>query len=101
MKCGDHFHNHSVFLAGFGSIPRKSSMMAYGTIISYSNFDKAWEEIKDDYSIDCWKEMCKYWIYQKYLSPIPLLLVSLIFRQLGIPTDQLLTNDTELQKILN
>ena len=50
MKCEDHFMSEDVFQAGFGSTPRKSSMMAYGTILNYANFDKAWEKIKNHYS---------------------------------------------------
>lgn len=78
-----------VFQAGFGSSPRKSSLCAYGTIINYENFDKAWELIKDEYSISCWKEMCKYWIYQSYLSPIPLLFSALIYGKLGLDKEEL------------
>lgn len=86
MKCEDHFNEHMVFIAGFGSKeePRHSSMMAYGTILDYNNLDKAWESIRDEYSPDCWKEMCEYWIYQHYLSPIPVLLVCEIYRHLGL-----------------
>jgi len=88
LKCEDHFMFADVFQAGFGITPRKSSMCAYGTILDYSNFDKAWEKIKDKYNIDCWKEMCQYWIYQKYLSPIPLLFVGCIYRKLGLDLEQ-------------
>jgi len=84
LKCEDHFMFANVFQAGFGSTPRISSMCAYGTILNYENFDLAWEEIKDEYSADRWKEMCEYWIYQAYLSPIPLLFASLIYRKLGL-----------------
>lgn len=84
LKCEEHFMFADVFQAGFGSIPRKSSMCAYGTVLDYVNFDKAWEEIKDAYSPDCWKEMCEYWAYQGYLSPIPLLFVAQIYRKLGL-----------------
>lgn len=87
LKCEDHFMLSDVFQAGFGSTPRKSSMCAYGTIINYPNFDKAWETIKDEYSTDCWKEMCQYWAYQHYLSPIPVLFVHLIYRKLGLKFD--------------
>ena len=87
LKCEDHFMLADVFQAGFGSTPRKSSMCAYGTILDYGNFDKAWEEIKDQYSIDCWKEMCEYWTYQHYLSPIPVLFVCQIYRKLGLKFD--------------
>ena len=85
LKCEDHFMFADVFQAGFGSTPRKSSMCAYGTIIDYAAFDKAWETIKDEYSPDRWREMCEYWVYQHYLSPIPVLFVALIYRKLGIP----------------
>ena len=86
MSCEDHFMMGMVFIAGFGDRknPRKSSMMAYGTIIDYASFDKAWKTIKDKYSPDRWKEMCKYWIYQAYLSPIPVIFVALIYRKLGL-----------------
>jgi hypothetical protein len=84
MKCEDHFMSHWVFVAGFGKTPRQSSMMAYGTILDYAKFDEAWEKIHDKYSVDCWREMCQYWIYQSYLSPIPVLLVSQIYRKLGL-----------------
>ena len=87
LKCEEHFMFADVFQAGFGSTPRKSSMCAYGTIINFENFDKAWETIKNEYSIDCWIEMCKCWIYQYYLSPIPALLVSTIYRKLGLKFD--------------
>jgi len=73
-----------VFQAGFGKEPRKSSMMAYGTILAYDKFDETWEKVKDEYSPHCWKEMCEYWIYQHYLSPIPVLLVCLIYRKLEL-----------------
>ena len=76
-----------VFQAGFGTTPRKSSMCAYGTILEYSNFDKAWEKIKDQYSHECWKEMCEYWAHQSYLSPIPVLFVCQIYRKLGLKFD--------------
>ena len=84
LKTEDHFMFADVFQAGFGSTPRKSSMCAYGTVLDYANFDKAWEKIKDEYSLDCWKQMCKYWVYQHYLSPIPVLFASAIYRKLGI-----------------
>lgn len=86
MKCEDHFNEHSVFMAGFApkDNPRKSSMMAYGTIIDFAQLDIAWEKIKDDYSPDLWREMCKYWIFQHYLSPIPVLMVCAIYRKLGL-----------------
>jgi len=84
MKCEDHFHDHNVFQAGFGSTPRKSSIMAYGTIIVFPEFDKSWELIKDDYSVNCWEEMSKYWVYQSYLSPIPLILAHCIYDKLGL-----------------
>ncbi len=87
LKCEDHFMFADVFQAGFGSTPRKSSMCAYGTVLDYANFDKAWEKIKDEYSVDCWKEMCEYWAYQKYLSPIPVLFVCQIYRKLGLEFD--------------
>jgi len=87
LKCEDHFMLADVFQAGFGSTPRKSSMCAYGTVLDYANFDKAWETIKDQYSPDCWKEMCKYWAYQHYLSPIPVLFVCQIYRKLGLKFD--------------
>ena len=89
LKVEDHFMFADVFQAGFGSTPRKSSMMAYGTIIDFENFDIAWEKIKDDYSPDCWEEMCKYWMHQAYLSPIPVLFVHTIYRKLGltVPTE--------------
>ena len=87
LKCEDHFMSADVFQAGFGSTPRKSSMCAYGTILDYANFDKAWEEIKDAYSPDRWKEMCEYWAYQAYLSPIPVLFVAQIYRKLGLKFD--------------
>ena len=51
LKCEDHFMLADVFQAGFGSTPRKSSMCAYGTVLDYANFDKAWETIKDQYSL--------------------------------------------------
>jgi len=86
--CEDHFMLADVFQAGFGRTPRKSSMMAYGTIINFENFDKAWESIKDKYSPECWQEMCKYWEYQSYLSPIPSLLVRTIYRKLGLTFDE-------------
>jgi hypothetical protein len=89
LKCEDHFMFADVFQAGFGSVPRKSSMCAYGTIINFENFDRAWDMIKYDYSIECWKEMCKYWIYQAYLSPIPLLFSATIYRKLGLETAEL------------
>jgi len=91
LKCEDHFHLSNVFMAGFGSTPRKSSMMAYGTILDYSNFNLAWEKIQDNYSPDCWKEMSQYWLYQAYLSPIPVLLVGEIYHKLGIPLEELLS----------
>jgi len=84
LKCEDHFMFADVFQAGFSDTPRKSSMCAYGTVLDYANFDKAWEKIKDKYSPERWQEMCKYWEYQSYLSPIPLLLVSVIYRKLGL-----------------
>ena len=86
LRCENHWMDNWVFIAGFGKAeyPRKSSMMAYGTILDYTAFDKAWETIKDDYSVDCWKEMCKYWIYQHYLSFIPVIMVCQIYRKLGI-----------------
>lgn len=87
LKCEDHFMFADVFQAGFGSTPRKSSLLAYGTILNYQNFDKAWETIKDQYSADCWKELCKYWAYQHYLSPIPVLFVCQIYRKLGLVFD--------------
>jgi len=84
LKCEDHFMFADVFQTGFGSTPRKSSMCAYGTVLDYANFDTAWEKTKDTYSPECWIEMCKYWAYQGYLSPIPLLFVSQIYRKLGL-----------------
>ena len=83
LKCEDYFMLADVFQAGFGNTPRRSSMCAYGTVIDYANFDTAWEKINDEYSPDRWKEMCEYWAYQHYLSPIPVLFVSLIYRKLG------------------
>lgn len=87
LKVEDHFMSANVFQAGFGSTPRKSSLCAYGTIINYENFNKAWEEIKDQYSVDRWEEMCQYWAYQGYLSPIPVLFVCEIYRKLGMKFD--------------
>jgi hypothetical protein len=87
LKVEDHFMFADTFQAGFGSTPRKSSMCAYGTVLDYANFDKAWEKIKDKYSPDCWKEMCEYWLFQHYLSPIPVLFVSCIYRKLGLELD--------------
>ena len=84
LACEQHWVDNMVFIAGFGSIPRRSSMMAYGTVLDYNAFEKAWETIKDKYSPDCWREMCEYWIYQHYLSPIPVLLVCAIYRKLGL-----------------
>ena len=84
LKVEDHFMFADVFQAGFGNTPRKSSMCAYGTILDYANFDVAWEKIKDNYSPDCWKEMCQYWIRQHYLSPIPMLFARNIYRKLGL-----------------
>ena len=86
MGCEDHFMDNYVFVAGFGDQdnPRKSSMMAYGTILDFTNFEKAWDTIKDKYSPERWQEMCQYWIYQHYLSPIPVLLVCEIYRRLGL-----------------
>lgn len=87
LACEEHFMAEDVFQAGFGSTPRKSSLCAYGTVLDYANFNKAWEKIKDKYSVDCWKEMSKYWIYQHYLSPIPVLFVCEIYRKLGLKFD--------------
>ena len=84
LKCEDHWMEHSVFMAGFGSVPRKSSMMAYGTILDFTKFEEAWKTIKDEYSTDCWKEMCEYWICQHYLSPISVMLVCGIYRHLEL-----------------
>ena len=84
LKCEDHFMFANVFQAGFSKTPRKSSMCAYGTVLDYANFHKAWETIKDNYSLDCWKQMCKYWVYQGYLSPIPVLFSCEIYRKLGV-----------------
>ena len=87
LKCEEHFSDEDVFLAGFGSTPRKSSLCAYGTVLDYANFDKAWEKIKDKYSPECWKEMCGYWAYQHYLSPIPVIFVCEIYRKHGMTFD--------------
>ena len=84
LKCQDHFMFNDVFQAGFGNTPRKSSMMAYGTILDYAAFDKAWELIKDKYSPDCWREMSGYWIHQGCHSPIPVMFVCCIYRKLGL-----------------
>lgn len=87
QKCEDHFMFADVFQSGFSKTPRKSSICAYGTVLNFENFDKAWETIKNEYSVDCWKEICKYWIYQRYLSPILTLFVATIYRKLGLKLD--------------
>lgn len=87
MQCEDHFYENNVFQAGFGRTPRKSSMMAYGTIIDFTEFDKAWELIKDNYSPNCWEEMSKYWLFHASMSPIPVMLVVCIYDKLGLKYD--------------
>ena len=96
LKCEDHFMNYFVFLNGFRKeVPTQASLMAYGTILDYENFNKAWDKIKDHYSVQCWMDMCKTWDYWSYLSPIPRLLVYEILRKINKTHEELLAQIKE------
>ena len=101
MTCEDHFMENFVFLNGFRKEPTQSSMMAYGTVLDYENFNKAWDKIKDHYSVDCWMEMCEYWDYQVYLSSIPRLFVLQILHKVEKTLEDLHAQMNEKGKLVH
>ena len=65
----DYLTEKMVFLNGFRDNDESASLGAYGTVISYTNLEKAIEDSKDMFTKDEWLKAIDLWEYQSYLGP--------------------------------
>lgn len=65
----DYLTEKMVFLNGFSKEETTASLGAYGTVISFTNLEKAIEESKDMFTKDEWLTAVDLWKYQSYLGP--------------------------------
>lgn len=63
----DYLTQKMVFLNGFRDKEESASLGAYGTVISYTNLEKAFIESK--FTKEQWLEAVELWKYQSYLGP--------------------------------
>ena len=65
----DYLTEKMVFLNGFRDKDESASLGAYGTVISYTNLEKAISESKDMFTKEEWLKAVDLWEYQSYLGP--------------------------------
>ena len=63
----DYLDSHNVFLNGFREGEVTASLGAYGTVISYKNLIKAFDEAT--YTKEQWESAIEYWHGNAYLAP--------------------------------
>jgi hypothetical protein len=65
----DYLTEKMVFQNGFSKEETSASLGAYGTVISFTNLEKAIEESKDMFTKEEWLKAVDLWEYQSYLGP--------------------------------
>lgn len=78
----DLFQDANVFINAIRGT--RAHMDSYNTIMDFEAFEKAWAEIKNQFTREEWIEACDYWLEQGYLSPMAGLLARTIQRRLGL-----------------
>ena len=67
MEIEDFLQGKCVFISGIDG--RNQHMDSYMTIIDYDKLKKNLNEIKNNYTINQWKQISNHWNEHAYLSP--------------------------------
>lgn len=81
MEIEDRLQASGVFENGLDGRPAHQD--AYMTIINYKKLDVAFATMKDDYTVEQWKQIAEQWKSHAYLSPNQAQLAFWVKRQLG------------------
>lgn len=78
----DMLTTFNVFVNGITGKPSHSD--SYMTVLDFTQFEKAWTEIKDKFSQEDWLSFADYWENTGYLSPVLELLGRTVKRKFNI-----------------
>jgi len=67
MEIEDHLQESGVFENGIDGRP--AHMDAYITVIDYKKLDCAFRDIKNNYTVEQWRQIAGHWESHAYLSP--------------------------------